>query len=188
MGRKKLDFSKLLEPEEQNKLLKAPNTELESGFRDYCIIYFMLNSGLRISEVVSLKPEHIDWTRRYITVIGGKGDKDRVVPIDTPVLNVLKEWSKKRPKFGETFFCVLRGSDRGKAMTVRNLRKLIDRYAKKAAIKHTHPHMLRHCYATNLIERGVPLEIVQQLLGHEDIKTTTIYAQFRPTHLAKYFN
>lgn len=156
----------------------------------------MLGAGLRVAEVVALRPGDIDYTAGQIRVNAGKGDKDRIVPVDAETLAHLRAWAEKRAALGingrRPLFCRLRRQGFGKgevggAMSTDNVQALVTRLAKAAGIeKHVTPHVLRHTYACKLLRRpGATLTDVQLALGHSRLQTTAIYLHAEPEHLRR---
>ncbi len=156
----------------------------ELMLRDQAIIALLLSSGLRASELVSLEPSQIDMGSHSIRV-RGKGDKDRLTTLDKTAEVAIKQYASKlrpilisranvRPK--ELFL-----NSNGKKLTVRGLEYILKSVEKKTGLSlNLHPHELRHTYATDMLEKGADLRLIQELLGHESINTTQIY-----THLTQ---
>jgi len=169
MTRKKLPT--VLEPEEAQKLLKQPNKRYPTGLRNKAIMSLMLHCGLRVSEVVNLRPGSINLTKGKLRVESGKGSKDRDLAIPDYLTDLLDSWRKRRPE-SSYFFCTLKG----KKLSIRYLQQMVKRYAAKAAItKNISPHTLRHTYATQYYKQTKDIETLRRILGHSDISTTTIY-------------
>ena len=169
MARKKLPI--ILEPEEAQKLIKQPNKRYPTGLRNKAIISLMLHCGLRVSEIINLRPGSINLTKGKLRVESGKGAKDRDLAIPEYITDLLDSWRKKRPA-GNYFFSTLEG----KKLSVRYLQQMIKRYAQKAGInKNISPHTLRHTYATQYYRQTKDIETLRRILGHSDIGTTTIY-------------
>jgi integrase/recombinase XerD len=174
MARKKLP--KVLTQEEQTALLAQFNTRYNSPLRNKAMVALMLATGLRASEVVALRPEHIDFRACKLTVREGKGARDRVLWFGTETRDLLDEWFARRPD-SEFVFC----SRDGGQLDTRYLRSMLKREACNAGISECEkvsPHTLRHTFATDLLRETNNLRVVQAALGHADISTTTIY-----THL-----
>ncbi|MFH1294813.1 MAG: tyrosine-type recombinase/integrase, partial [Candidatus Aenigmatarchaeota archaeon] len=133
--------------------------------------YFYL--GLRNAELKNLKIEDVDLINRVVKVVQGKGKKDRYVPIPTQdLIGRLRDWIAGREE-GQLF----EGLSNGR-LSDRHIRRIVKDYARKAGIRkasEVHPHTLRHSYATFLQNRGVPLNMIQNILGHDRIETTTVY-------------
>jgi site-specific recombinase XerD len=169
MTRKKLPV--ILEPEEAQRLIKQPNKRYPTGLRNKAIISLILHCGLRVSEVINLRPGNINLTQGKLRVEGGKGSKDRDLAIPEYLTDLLDVWRKKRP-VGSFFFSTLQG----KKLSIRYLQQMVKRYALKAGItKNISPHSLRHTYATQYYRQTKDIETLRRILGHSDISTTTIY-------------
>jgi len=142
--------------------------------RDRAIVELLYGSGLRVSELCSLRPGDIDETASVATV-WGKGSKQRRVPVSAPALDAIRSWLKVRPAMAsesaqsDAVFL----NRRGGAMSPRDVRRVLDR----RALAPTHPHALRHTFATHLLDGGADLRSVQELLGHADLATTQIYTR-----------
>ncbi len=147
----------------------------EQSPRDNMLLKCMYYLGLRNSEVRSLHTEEIDTINSTVKVVSGKGNKDRYIPIPEGFAEELKIFIKGKPDF------VFRGRSANGTISDRHIRRVVKGYAELAGIRkpsEVHPHTLRHSYATHLQNNGVPLNVIQNMLGHERIETTTIY-----THL-----
>lgn len=182
---KKADvLPKVLSLSEVERLLETPDVETFIGLRDRAILEVMYASGLRISELVHLRMDELHLTMGFIQTIG-KGDKERIIPIGDEAKNWLNEYLEdSRPVFAnktseDSPFVFLNA--RGRGLTRQGVWKNLKKIVQKAGIKqNVTPHMLRHSFATHLLENGADLRIVQELLGHSDISTTQIY-----THITK---
>jgi site-specific recombinase XerD len=164
---------------EVQELLKQPNRKCPTGLRNYLVMLLMYRAGLRVSEVINLETKNINWQVGDLKVVDGKGSKDRVVPLETYVLDSLRKWKAERPK-GNKFFTTLKGEE----LNDRYIRTFVKRYAGKANIqKDVHPHTLRHTFATELLDQGFNISEVQDLLGHSDLSTTMIYTHVNPVTL-----
>src|SRR5699024_4504731 len=172
MSRKIPEF---LEVEEQERLINIFNTRYITPQRNKTIVILLLNTGLRLSEMINLKYYHINLMTGRLKVVQGKGAKDRIIYINDDTLEVLKDWKERQFKewgVSEYVFTTrtLKQLD-GKAV-----RKMLRTYSKKAEIKkHVTTHTLRHTYATDLLRETSNIRLVQKALGHEDITTTEIY-------------
>lgn len=177
--RKKFKLPKTLEREEAEALLKAPNTSAITGLRNRCMLEMMYQSGLRVGEVCSLKVEHVNLKRNRIRVWDGKGG-DRTLAVNDGLTAILQQWvvRKKKETDGSVyFFCTIKGGP----VSTNYVEKMIKRAAKRAGIeKNVTPHMLRHTCATELLEDGVDLKVVQDILGHKALSTTEIYLHVNP--------
>jgi site-specific recombinase XerD len=146
--------------------------------RDDAVLELLYGSGLRISELCSLRPEDLDLARRAVRV-WGKGAKQRQVPLSEPAVAAAERWlDTARASFitVDTPVDALFLNHRGRRLTPRDARRILDRRASSP----THPHALRHTYATHLLDGGADLRAVQELLGHSDLSTTQHY-----THVSK---
>lgn len=141
--------------------------------RDICVVELLFMTGMRISELCELHRDSIDLSKGIIRVYG-KGSKERIIPIgNTKVLQLLQEYREKFQKEIEGNFFVNRY---GEALSTQTVRLMLRHYTKEAGIEqHITPHMIRHSFATLLLEEGVDIRIIQQLLGHASIVTTQIY-------------
>ncbi len=167
---------------EVDTLLDAPNTEDPRGMRDRTMLEVLYATGLRVSELVTLGLHQINLRQGVIRVIG-KGNKERLVPIGEEANDWLERYiNEARASFLKgSINDALFPSSRGRAMTRQTFWHIIKRYAKQAGIdKPMSPHVLRHAFATHLLNHGADLRVVQMLLGHSDISTTQIY-----THVAR---
>ena len=168
--RKPQRLPRSLTPDERAALLAQPSYRYPTGIRDRALMATMLHAGLRCAEALSLAPRDIDWKAYRLKVLG-KGSKERVVPVDPLLEQLLKEWRARRPS-GAMFFNTLAGGP----LDARNIREMVKRRGLKAGINDLHPHILRHTCATAWIaERKLPLHEVQLLLGHARITTTQRY-------------
>jgi len=188
--RKKLPV--VLEPEEAQKLISLPNKRYLTGLRNKAILSLMLNMGLRVSEVVNLRPGDLNLTKRKLRVVNGKGGIDRDLVIPEGLIGLLKEWKKRKPQNSNYFFTTIKnkkgkitfenGTERdisskpGEKLSVRYIQARIKKYAKKADIdKNISPHTLRHTFGTFFYRQTKDIETLRKLLGHSDISTTQIY-------------
>jgi integrase/recombinase XerD len=173
---------KSLNEQEVEDLLNAPNTLDSIGLRDRAMLELLYASGLRVSELVTVKVNEVS-TQDGVVRVTGKGSKTRLVPMGQEAADWIDKYLKiARPeilqkRMSDALFVTARAS----AMTRQAFWHLIKRYALLAGIhKHISPHVLRHAFATHLLNHGADLRVVQMLLGHADISTTQIY-----THVAR---
>lgn len=149
--------------------------------RDRAVLELLYGGGLRVSELCGLRPPDVDTRGGSVTVMG-KGSKERRVPIGEPAVDAVTRYLRSgRPELvrDETPADALFLNARGRRLTSRDARRILDRYP-LADGRALHPHALRHAFATHLLEGGADLRVVQELLGHTDVGTTQIY-----THLTK---
>jgi integrase/recombinase XerD len=185
-ARQPMRVPKTMSEAQVEALLNAPDTGTPLGQRDRAMLELMYASGLRVSELVTLKTFHVGHNEHVLRVTG-KGNKERLVPFG----QVAGQWLQvyvtqgRREVLGEAqsedLFVTSRGSRAGEAMTRAMFWQLVKKYALTAGITTPlSPHTLRHAFATHLLNHGADLRAVQMLLGHADISTTTIY-----THVAR---
>ncbi len=170
---------------EVEKLLEAPDVNVPLGIRDKSMLEVIYATGLRVSELVSLKMENVNHQVGYLTTMG-KGSKERVVPLGETALHWIKEYIAivRVALLKERSSSVLFLNYAGRRMTRQGFWKIIRSYALKAGIdKKISPHVLRHSFATHLLERGADLRSLQIMLGHSDISTTQIYTHVNAERL-----
>jgi integrase/recombinase XerD len=166
-----------LSAEEVAKLIRAAGGKTPLEIRDRAIVELLYASGLRVSELCHARLENLDLEQGFIRVIG-KGNKQRLVPVGSGARAALERYlSAARPELvgkktgGEVFLSV-----RGRKLTNQRIWQLLGDLARRAGLeKEVHPHMLRHSFATHLLQGGADLRIIQEMLGHADISTTQIY-------------
>jgi integrase/recombinase XerD len=178
---------KALGPAEVEKLLRQPATETPLGLRDKAMLELLYATGLRVSELLALSPQQVNLELGFLLAYG-KGGKERVVPLG----EVARRWVRRyldqaRPRLmkGRTASALF-VTRLGSRMTRQRFWGVVRGYARLAGItRHLSPHMLRHSFATHLLERGADLRAVQVMLGHADISTTQIYTQVSHERLKK---
>lgn len=149
--------------------------------RDRLMLILLYSSGLRLSEAINLKYEDLEPASKIGWVRGGKGGKDRLFIVSTEFLRELDKLSAKRERVGHIFL-----GNKGERINPRTVQSIVKRTAKKADIKKDiHPHTLRHCFATHLLESGVGIRQIQELLGHSNLQTTQIYTSVSTEELKK---
>lgn len=188
----------VLTPEEVDRLLSAPDLETARGLRDAAMLETLYATGLRVTELVSLRMIDIDFDRGVVLCMG-KGRKERMVPIGENAREMLQRYiSDGRPYIARGAGARSRRNGpnaalfvtaQSRAMTRQGFWKLIKRYAEKAGIeKPISPHRLRHSFATHLLAGGADLRAVQALLGHADIGTTQIYTHVHRERLRNIYD
>ena len=156
--------------------------------RDVAMFELFYSSGLRLNELSSLDLEDLDLADKQLTVISGKGGKSRLLPIGTKAIEALQQWLKIRPSVEAADHAVFT-SMRGKRIGDRNIQLRLQQWClKKGVPEPVHPHMLRHSFATHMLESSQDLRGVQELLGHENISTTQIYTHLDFQHLAEVYD
>jgi integrase/recombinase XerD len=164
-------------------LLNAPNVQTSLGLRDRAMFEVLYATGLRVSELVGLAVHHISLTDGVVRVVQGKGGKDRLIPMGAEAAHWVSTFlNESRPSLlGQQTSQTLFVTARKAAMTRQSFWLIVKKYALLAGIHAPlSPHVLRHAFATHLINHGADLRVVQLLLGHADISTTQIY-----THVAR---
>lgn len=175
----------VLGPEEVNRLLTQPDPTTPLGLRDRAMLELLYASGLRVSELVLLQTHQVNLEANYLAV-KGKGSKVRLVPFGKRARESVQRYLREvRPKFLRGRLSVYLFVTRsGKAMTRQGFWKALKHHALAAGIEQrVTPHMLRHSFATHLLEGGADLRSVQSMLGHADISTTQIYTHLTRSHL-----
>lgn len=168
-----------LEEVEINELLELPSRD-ELGLRDQALLELLYATGCRVSELVGLTLEHIDLGNQYVLLLG-KGNKERIVPIGGAAVKAVDFYlAKSRPIIMQRFNIKEHDrvfiNHRGTQLSARSVRRILDRYMAALALqKHVSPHVIRHTFATHLLEHGADLRAVQELLGHANLSTTQIY-------------
>lgn len=180
-GTKGIKLPRVLSEDEVVRLLNQPDITTAEGFRDRTMLEVLYATGMRVSELINLTLERVDLNMKYIIAFG-KGSKERIVPLGSVAAEFLQQYLEKvRPKLTHAgrntniVFLALGGHE----LTRQRFWQIIRTYGKEAGInKALTPHILRHSFATHLLDNGADLRSVQELLGHSDISTTQIY-----THL-----
>lgn len=180
-GNKGTILPKVLTTQEVDKLLAAPDLASLEGYRDRTMLEVLYATGMRVSELVTLPLTSVNLTMHYV-IAYGKGSKERIIPLGHYAVAYVKKYlalvrpdfTKKHPEEPCLFVTV-----HGHSMTRQRFWQIIRKYGEEAGIKRElTPHVLRHSFATHLLNNGADLRTVQELLGHADISTTQIY-----THL-----
>ncbi len=194
-GRLKVDITSILEGPrlwkklphfmtlpEMERILQAPQPKKPGGVRDRALLELLYATGMRVTEVVTLRREDLNLESAFLKC-RGKGEKERIVPLGQTAIEAIKVYlTKVRSRLPPSEFVFVNAS--GKSLTRQRLWQLIRQYARAAGIqKKITPHTFRHSFATHLLERGADLRIVQELLGHADISTTQIYTHVSRDHL-----
>lgn len=182
-----LKLPDVLNPDEVQLLLEAPDNKTPRGLRDGAMLELTYASGLRVSELVHVRVREVNLEAGFVRVFG-KGAKERVVPIGRFALERISRYlDAGRPLLlkGVTSDVLFAGRA-GKALSRQSFWMIIKKYAKKAGItKNVKPHSLRHSFASHLLEGGADLRSVQMMLGHSDITTTQIYTHVAQEQLVK---
>lgn len=169
----------VLTQDEVMRILSQPDGKDIMGLRDIAMLEFGYATGARVSEIIKIQTKHINFDRQFVLIISGKGNKERLVPFGSYARRSIEIYLRRgrprlfRPRFsGEILFL----SRTGRPLTRMAYWNIIRRCVKQAGIKkHVTPHTLRHSFATHLLDGGADLRAVQEMLGHVDISTTSIY-------------
>lgn len=176
-----------LDVDQTGQLLEI-KSDAPLAIRDKAILELFYSSGLRLSELVNLDLTNIDLHDAVVQVIG-KGNKARRLPVGRKAVSAIQAWLKKRDDFLNDEQPALFISRRGTRLSARSIQKRMHDWAIKQGIDiHVHPHMLRHSFASHMLESSGDLRAVQELLGHADISTTQIYTHLDFQHLAKVYD
>lgn len=186
LPKKNKRLPKAIQMDQINLLLNAPDLNSHWGIRDRAILETMYATGLRVSELINLKLVDLHLDLGFIQTIG-KGNKERIIPLGDEAIYWLKKYIEEvrhlflaNGKEGTCPYVFI--TQRGKAFTRQGIWKKIKRYTQEVGMDSSiSPHVLRHSFATHLLENGADLRLVQELLGHADISTTQIY-----THISKH--
>ena len=179
---------KSLQPEEVEALLNAPDRETPEGLRDRAMLELLYATGLRVSELIHVRIDDLVMDAGFLRTVG-KGSKERIVPFgDTAKEAIVAFLERGRAAFDKHADPYLFLSVRGRPMTRQAFWMKIVKYARVAGIAtHISPHVLRHSFATHLLENGADLRSVQMMLGHSDISTTQIYTHVSRARLQKLY-
>ncbi|MDN6161767.1 MAG: site-specific tyrosine recombinase XerD [Atopostipes sp.] len=191
-AKKNDSLPKVLTVQEVENILETPDVKKEIGLRDRAILELMYATGLRISELVHLELDELHLTMGFLQTVG-KGNKERIIPMGDEAIRWLNEYLEdSRPLFEsraeeESPFVFL--NSRGEGLTRQGVWKNLKKTVQLSGVKkNVTPHMLRHSFATHLLENGADLRIVQELLGHSDISTTQIYTHITTARKKDVYN
>jgi integrase/recombinase XerD len=170
----------ILDESEIKKLLLAPDMQTNDGYRNRIMLEILYDTGIRAAEMAAIKTRDLDLTNGYLTVRSGKGDKDRVVPINSRVCELIQQYLLMiRP-------CMVKGKDDGylvlnkdgNGMTPHAVWAIVKRCTKLSGLKkNITTHTFRHTCATHMLKNGAPIRHIQELLGHESLESTMIYTK-----------
>ena len=184
----KLDkkLPKYLYYEEMEKILKIPDRTTPLGMRDLTILELLYSTGVRVSELVNIKIEDIDFNERIIKILG-KGNKERIVLYGKTLSDYLEDYLIKRSTFNPNHNYLFINKF-GNKLTDRGVRLIIDNILKEGMVNfHISPHMIRHTFATHLLDNGADLKCVQELLGHKNLSSTQIYTHVSNEQLRRVY-
>ncbi|HEY0787600.1 MAG TPA: site-specific tyrosine recombinase XerD [Thermoanaerobaculia bacterium] len=180
---------KSLLPSEVEALLRAPDVSTPLGLRDKAMLEVLYATGLRVSELIRIRVDDLVLDAGFLRTIG-KGSKERIVPFGDAARDAILAWIEKgRPELDRHGDPALFLSTRGRGLTRQSIWIKIEKYARAAGVtSHISPHVLRHSFATHLLENGADLRSVQMMLGHSDISTTQIYTHVTRARLQKIYD
>ena len=170
--------------EEVVKFIESPSLQETSGRRDRAILETLYGTGIRVSELVGLDVQSLDLIGNILKV-AGKGKKERLVPMGNKAAQALKDYLDHRGKESKAVFL----NKSGTRLSDRSIRNIVNKYIHRASLSHNiSPHVLRHTFATHLLNRGADLRSVQELLGHVNLSTTQIYTHVTTDRLKKVYD
>jgi len=179
------NLPEVLSPEDVEQLLNfKPSSLIE--IRDMAIVEVMYSSGLRVSETVNINIADFEEDMTFLRVLG-KGSKTRLVPIGRFAVTAINNWLTEREKIVANTDALFLNS-KGTRLTVRSVQLRLKKMAVKQGLPPIHPHMLRHSFATHMLESSGDLRTIQELLGHSSLSTTQIYTKLDYQHLAKIYD
>lgn len=195
MPKRPLTLPRFLTVDEAFQLMDTPDAASPLGARDAAMLELMYGSGLRVSEVCGLDLHDLQLTESsMVTVRGGKGSKDRIVPLGQPAQAALDAYLARRPELkhprtGDQDRQALFLNARGGRLTVRSVARLVDRGCLEAGTRaRVSPHALRHSCATHMLDGGADLRAIQEILGHASLRTTQRYTHVSIDHLMKVYD
>ena len=179
---------RFLTSDEVERLLNAPDVSTVLGLRDKAMLEVLYATGLRVTELVSLATRSVNLDLGFLTVVG-KGGKERAVPLGINAVNWIRKYNVIRPNLlgHEKTTAELFISEGGHSISRQTFWRLVVFYGENARIGHITPHLLRHSFATHLLENGADLRSVQMMLGHSDISTTQIYTHITNERLREIY-
>jgi len=175
--------------DEVEELLSSPNIDKPLGLRDRAMLEILYATGLRVSELISLSVEQVNLDVGYV-ICTGKGSRERIVPIGQKTVSLVTRYietirtSLLKGKESQLLFINRLGGQ----MSRQGFWKIIKKYAEGVYLKNVTPHVIRHSFATHLLERGADLRSIQMMLGHSDISTTAVYTHIRDKKLKEVYD
>lgn len=179
---------KFLDVEQLRRFFEAPNTATDAGLRDRALLETLFSTGLRVAELVALNAKQLESARNkddFELSLVGKGGYPRTVYFSDRALKWIKKYLKSRADDDEALFLNLKSSKRdSRRLSVRGVELIVEKYSKMSGASFlVTPHTFRHSFATDLMNKGVDLRVVQEFLGHRNIATTQIYTHVTSKHL-----
>ena len=176
-----------LDFDEVQQLIQSVSGSSLKALRDRAILELLFSSGIRVSELTSLKREHIDFSKGEFSV-RGKGDKVRLVFLSQSAKEALEHYLSKRTDVEPSLFVSQKHNKQTTAISVRTIQRIAEHYTKKSGLlKTVHPHTLRHSFATDLLRNGADIRSVQTILGHASITTTQLYTHVTDKRLKEVY-
>jgi len=179
---------KTVRPDEIGLMMETIETDTPSGKRDLAILELLYSTGMRLSELVGLDISNVDLNRKRVKVFG-KGARERIIPFGDPACRALRNYIADRPqltgsKSGQDDFKALFLTDSGKRVYPRLIQRKVALYLSRVSeVSQKSPHVLRHSFATHLLDRGAGIRVIKELLGHTDLNATQIYTGTSVEHL-----
>ena len=175
----------VLSPEDVEQLLNfKPSSVIE--IRDMAIVELMYSSGLRVSEAININITDFEDDMTFLRVLG-KGSKTRLVPLGKFAIKAVENWLNERKKISNDTEALFLNS-KGSRLSIRSVQLRLKKMAIKQGLPPINPHMLRHSFATHMLESSGDLRTIQELLGHSSLSTTQIYTKLDYQHLAKIYD
>jgi len=169
------DIADYLEKDHVDQILTAAKT---CSYRDYLMLRVLWRSGIRVSELVNIRPQDIEWYNQVINILRAKGGKQRRVLLDQETISLLSRYVLDMKIHEDQLVFPI---------TTRHVWHLVKKYGRMVGLE-VHPHTLRHSFAIHLVRSGLDLRRVQQLLGHSNLNTTQVYLQFNDQDLREGYN
>lgn len=181
-----LDVDQIKAILDQSKPTQSNKKSCRIAFRDHAILELIYTAGLRLSELVNINIEDVNFHERFI-IVHGKGNKERILPIGNASVKALNDWLSQRDKFSNDKSKALFITERGSRITHRAIQKRLKIIGAKFGLN-LHPHMLRHSFASHMLESSGDIRAIQELLGHENLTTTQVYTHLDFQHLASVYD
>jgi integrase/recombinase XerC len=182
----KLDrtLPRFLTEDEAGKIIDSPGKDRMADLRDKAMMETLYSTGIRVSELVGIDLNDADLISNLVKV-SGKGKKQRIVPIGDKAVEAIEKYLILRPSKGQALFL----NKNGTRLSARSVRNVLDKQVRSSGVgQKVHPHMMRHSFATHLLDRGADLRSVQELLGHVNLSTTQIYTHLTTEKLKKVYD
>ncbi len=177
-----------LDESQAKALMELPPLRRELDYRDRAILELLYGTGMRASELVGLNVDDVNLSREVVLVLG-KGGKERIIPLGSMARAAIVGYLHKREQWAEGGERALFLNKYGRRLSTRSLQRIVNKYIKRVAeLSKTSPHVLRHTFATHLLERGCDLRAVQELLGHSSLATTQIYTHVTMKRLKEIYD